>query len=112
MRASWLNAYKAWQHVELFEIGPAETVGFQLNMNIYPTDNEKIDGFIVNGSYDLSLSSNRSAKGFPALDYLLNGLGDTDTIYLLSIMETQRGLPTIYRRCLDGYAVFDRNCGI
>lgn len=78
LRASWLNAYKSWQHVEVFEIGPAESVGFQLNMNIYPTDNEKIDGFIVNGSYDLSLSSNRSAKGFPALDYLLNGLGDTD----------------------------------
>ncbi|MEP3373805.1 MAG: imelysin family protein [Maribacter dokdonensis] len=78
LRASWLNAYKSWQHVEMFEIGPAESVGFQLNMNIYPTDNEKIDGFIVNGSYDLSLSSNRSAKGFPALDYLLNGLGDTD----------------------------------
>ncbi|MDF4202395.1 imelysin family protein [Maribacter sp. SA7] len=79
LRASWLNAYKSWQHVEMFEIGPAETVGFQLNMNIYPTDNEKIDGFVTTGSYDLSLSSNRSAKGFPALDYLLNGLGDNDT---------------------------------
>ncbi|WP_437370819.1 imelysin family protein [Maribacter litoralis] len=78
LRASWLNAYKTWQRVEMFEIGPAESVGFQLNMNIYPTDNEKIDGFIVDGSYDLSLSSNRSAKGFPALDYLLNGLGDND----------------------------------
>tara|TARA_R110002051_G_scaffold56554_5_gene105286 strand:+ start:8664 stop:9794 length:1131 start_codon:yes stop_codon:yes gene_type:complete len=78
LRASWLNAYKSWQRVEMFEIGPAESVGFQLNMNIYPTDNEKIDGFIVDGSYDLSLSSNRSAKGFPALDYLLNGLGEND----------------------------------
>lgn len=78
LRASWLNAYKTWQRVEMFEIGPAESVGFQLNMNIYPTDNEKIDGFIVDGSYDLSLSSNRSAKGFPALDYLLNGLGNND----------------------------------
>lgn len=78
LRASWLNAYKTWQRVEMFEIGPAESVGFQLNMNIYPTDNEKIDGFIVDGSYDLSLSSNRSAKGFPALDYLLNGLGEND----------------------------------
>lgn len=78
LRASWLNSYKTWQHVEMFEIGPAESVGFQLNMNIYPTDNEKIDGFIVDGSYDLSLSSNRSAKGFPALDYLLNGLGEND----------------------------------
>jgi len=78
LRSAWINAYTSWQRVEMFEIGPAESVGFQLNMNIYPTDNEKIDGFIVDGSYDLSLSSNRSAKGFPALDYLLNGLGEND----------------------------------
>lgn len=80
-RSSWINTYSSWQHVAMFEIGPAETVGFQLNMNIYPTNTDKIDEFITTGIYDLSLSSNRSSKGFPALDYLLNGLGeDDDTI--------------------------------
>lgn len=45
-RASWLSAYKTWQHVSMFEIGPAETVGLRLNVNIYPADTEKIDGFV------------------------------------------------------------------
>ena len=29
-RSSWISAYSSWQHVAMFEIGPAETVGFQL----------------------------------------------------------------------------------
>ncbi len=77
-RASWVSAYKIWQRVSMFEIGPAETVGLRLNMNIYPTDNQKIDSYIASGSYDLSLPSNRNAKGFPAIDYLINGLGADD----------------------------------
>ena len=77
-RSSWVNAYTSWQRVAMFEIGPAETVGFQLNMNIYPTSVDNIDEYISTGNYDLALSSNRSSKGFPALDYLLNGLGEDD----------------------------------
>ena len=77
-RDSWLSAYLAWQRVSLFEIGPAENVGLRLNMNIYPADTETIDSFVNSGEYDLSLSSSRDAKGFPALDYLINGLADTD----------------------------------
>ncbi len=78
-RSAWLDAYKMWQRVDMFEIGPAENVGLRLNLNIYPTNTQKIDDYVVSGSYDLSLSSNRDAKGFPALDYLINGLGETDT---------------------------------
>lgn len=78
-RASWVSAYKMWQRVSMFEIGPAEALGLRLNMNIYPTDSQKIASFIASGTYDLSLSSNRDVKGFPALDYLINGLGADDT---------------------------------
>ena len=89
-RASWLNTYKVWQHVSMFEIGPAETVGLRLNMNIYPTNAQKIDEFVVSGNYDLSLSSSRDAKGFPALDYLINGLAETD-MDIVSKFETSNG---------------------
>mgnify|MGYP000173501944 CR=1 FL=1 len=78
LRADWLGAYKMWQRVEIFEIGPAEREDFRFSMNTYPTNSEKIDGHVASGTYDLSLSSNREAKGFPALDYLINGLGETD----------------------------------
>ncbi|MEM7484664.1 MAG: imelysin family protein [Bacteroidota bacterium] len=82
-RAAWLDAYTAWQQVSLFETGPAETVGYRLNMNTYPTDIDLIESHIADGNYDLSLPSNRDAKGFPALDYLLNGL-ETDDVALVN----------------------------
>ncbi len=89
-RASWLSAYKMWQRVSMFEIGPAETLGLRLNVNIYPAGSDKMDGFITSGSYDLALASNRDAKGFPALDYLINGLGDTDEDILAKFNGTEK----------------------
>lgn len=78
IRASWLEAYTTWQRVSMFEIGPAETVNLRLNVNIYPAAVTNIENNIASGSYDLNLSSNRSAKGFPALDYLLHGIAGDD----------------------------------
>lgn len=79
LRQAWLDAYIGWQKVSMFEVGPAESVGLRLNMNIYPTDVTLLESNINSGNYDLSLPSNRDAKGFPALDYLLNGLEADDT---------------------------------
>ena len=79
LRNAWLEAYTAWQTVSMFEIGPAESIGYRLNMNTYPTDTPLVDNHIATGTYDLSLPSNRDTKGFSALDYLLNGLEDNDT---------------------------------
>ena len=78
-RTAWAEAYASWQTVSMFEIGPAEAVGYRLNMNTYPTDTDLVNSNISSGDYDLLLPSNRDAKGFPALDYLLNGLEDNDT---------------------------------
>ncbi len=78
LRASWLEAYKSWQKVSMFEIGTAETVGLRLNLNTYPTDVGVLEQFVASGSYDFTLPSNRDVKGFPALDYLINGLAATD----------------------------------
>ncbi len=82
IRSKWLDAYTVWQRVSMFEIGPAENVDFRLSVNIYPSDVAAIEENIASGLYDLELSSNRVAKGFPALDYLLFGLGDTDAAIL------------------------------
>ncbi|QLG46297.1 imelysin family protein [Costertonia aggregata] len=101
-RASWLTAYKTWQKVSLFEIGPAENVGFRLNMNIYPTDADKIESHIASGTYDLSLSSNRDAKGFPALDYLINGLGETDDAIVSKYNTTGKDALLAYTEAVLG----------
>ena len=78
LRSAWLAAYKSWQHVAMFEVGPAEIKELRLNVNSFPANVEKIISNSTSGDYDLNLSSNRSAKGFPALDYLLYGVADTD----------------------------------
>ena len=78
LRTTWLTTYTTWQRISLFEIGPAESVGLRLNLNIYPTNTDQIATNIASGTYDLSLPSNRTSKGFPALDYLLFG-AENDT---------------------------------
>jgi predicted lipoprotein len=82
IRAAWLDAYTTWQRVSMFETGPAETVNLRLNVNIFPANTQDIEENIANGSYDLNLSSNRTAKGFPALDYLLYGIAADDASIL------------------------------
>ncbi len=82
LRASWLNAYKVWQHVEMFNIGKAEEISFHFQMNVYPTNITDIESNISSGTYDLTHSNNNDAVGFPALDYLLYGVESTDTTIL------------------------------
>ncbi len=77
LQTAWDTAYLTWQRVSMFEIGPAETVNLRLNVNIYPANTTSIDNNIANGNYNLDLSSNRAAKGFAGLDYLLFGLEST-----------------------------------
>ncbi len=79
LRDAWLDAYIGWQAVAMFEIGPAESVGYRLGMNTYPTDVTTLEQHLASGSYDLTLPANRDVKGFPALDYLINGLATSDS---------------------------------
>ena len=78
LRSQWQSAYLAWQWVAMFEIGQAETVSLQSYTNLYPADASEIEASISSGSYNLELPSRRNQQGFPALDYLINGLGSTD----------------------------------
>ncbi|MEL6810765.1 MAG: imelysin family protein [Bacteroidota bacterium] len=89
LRGSWLSSYTIWQRVSMFETGPAETVNLRLNLNIYPADAGLIEDNILAGSYNLDLPSNRVAKGFPALDYLLFGLGADDTSILAKYQNSE-----------------------
>jgi predicted lipoprotein len=82
LRAVWLAAYKTWQYIEMFDIGKAEELQFKFHMNIYPVTVSDIEDNISNGSYDLNSVNNQDAQGFPALDYLLYGLADSDAAIL------------------------------
>ncbi len=78
LKTAWLTAYISWQKVSMFEIGKAETLTLRDFSNIFPTSVDKIETSIASGSYDLALPSTRDQQGFPAIDYLLNGIADND----------------------------------
>lgn len=78
LRAAWLDAYKAFQHVGIFDDPTAFSLHLIEGSNTYPADVAGINSNIASGSYNLSQPAQYAREGFPALDYLLYGIADTD----------------------------------
>jgi predicted lipoprotein len=78
-RTSWADAYTSWQTVELFEFGPGDRNTIRNFFNIYPADEAGINANIQDPAANLALPATYARQGFPALDYLINGLGTTDS---------------------------------
>ncbi|WP_452224303.1 imelysin family protein [Lacinutrix chionoecetis] len=78
LRTDWFNAYKTYQAVQMFQIGKAEEILFEEQMNIYPTNTVDIENNIQSGNYDLGNVNNNDAVGFPAVDYMLYGVANSD----------------------------------
>ncbi|GAB2585088.1 imelysin family protein [Spirosoma areae] len=82
-RQAWVDAYIEWQKVELFDVGPAEQYTLRNFFNIYPANTTGIEDYIAAGSGTFEVPASYPKQGFPALDYLINGLGTTDDAILL-----------------------------
>ena len=82
VRTKWEDAYKAFQYVGFYTIGKAEEIAFLEKTNVYPINETDIDANISSGTYDLNLISQYDSQGFPALDYMLFGIGADDTAIL------------------------------
>lgn len=78
LRSSYKQAYIEWQKCDVFEFGPASDASLRANLNVYPTDTAKIQANILNGFFTVDVLSNTTAKGFPAIDYLLYYPNKTD----------------------------------
>jgi len=90
LQEAWFDAYVAWQYVSMFEIGKAETISLRDFTNIFPANATQIEANISEGDYNLELPSTRDQQGFPALDYLLFGIGSTnDEILNKHVSEQQ-----------------------
>ena len=87
LRLSYIEAYMAWQRVEMFNIGKAEEIGLMNFTNVYPTDAESIDENLSTGDYNLSLPSANDEQGFPALDYLLYGIASDEQSIIAVLTE-------------------------
>ena len=74
----WLEAYKAWQYVEMFNIGKAEEIMFFSKTNTYPVNEGRIKENINSEKTDLSNPNDWSCQGFPGLDYMIHGIANTE----------------------------------
>jgi predicted lipoprotein len=89
LRATWLTAYRTWQNVAIYEIGQAEIIRFRDFTNTYPLDAALLESNVDSGNYNLDLSTNIAVQGLPALDYLINGLGETDAEIVVKYTSDQ-----------------------
>ncbi|SFQ50985.1 imelysin family protein [Hymenobacter arizonensis] len=88
LRQSWREAYLEWQKVEVFEFGPAADVSLANRFNIYPADAAGIRRNINSGTYNFELATAIPQQGFPALDFLLNGIAADDAAIVQSYVAT------------------------
>ncbi|WP_221391349.1 imelysin family protein [Dyadobacter sp. NIV53] len=77
-RSAWVAAYIEWQKSELFDFGPGARNAIRNYYNIYPANVQGIIAYINNPSENLEVTASYDKQGFPALDYMLNGVGKTD----------------------------------
>lgn len=79
LQSKFKEAYLVWQSMEVYEFGPASDMVLRSSVNSFPTDTATIKSNITSGNYDLDVSGNIRAKGFPALEFLLFGIGQNNT---------------------------------
>ena len=77
LQSDWIDSYKKWQYVEVFNISKAEEIMYGLTMNTYPVSKERTDNNINEGKTDLTNPNDWSAQGFPGIDYMLHGIAET-----------------------------------
>lgn len=83
LQTAFKAAYTQWQSTSAFEFGPAASIQLQVNTNTYPADLTQIAANINSGTYNPGVLANLSAKGLPAIDYLLFGTGADNNAILL-----------------------------
>ena len=89
LRSSFIDSYMAWQHIEMFNIGKAEEIFYNLKTNSYPSNILRIEANKNNNSLDLDIpnENNYPTQGFPALDYFLFGIAETDEMILNELSD-------------------------
>jgi len=91
LREAYVDAYKSFQSVSMFQVGKAEEINYRSYINTYPANTSNIDSKISSGSFNLELPSSFAEQGLPALDYLLFGMGTSEeTVALYSSNENYR----------------------
>ena len=100
LRNKWLSSYKAWQHVEMYDIGKAMKDYYAFKSNVYPVDTVRVKVNIEKGEYDLNNPNNYDSQGFPTMDYLLYGL-DKDTSKVINHFKNDQKISNYLGKIID-----------
>lgn len=90
-RGALRGAWHAWQSASAYELGPAADDILRQRLNTFPAKAATIESNVKAGAWNLESVSNYDAKGFPALDYLLNGRGGSADSLLAALADTSTG---------------------
>lgn len=75
LKTKFQQTWLTWQSASIFEFGPAHTEELRSYMNNFPVFTTRLEDAVASGSYDLMTETYSFTRGFPALDYLLYGVG-------------------------------------
>lgn len=91
LRSAYLVAYTSYQPVAKYDFGLALDINFHQNLNLHPFNLNSIEDLISNQE-NLNLESvlTQDRQGFPAVDYMLNGLG-ADNTEIISFYTGENG---------------------
>ncbi len=78
VRQKLKEAWLAWQYCLPYEFGPSKLLELSADLAAYPADTAQIENNIENRTFQLAAPENALAKGFAALDYLINNTSLTD----------------------------------
>jgi len=87
LREQFKSSYLLWQKCSFYEFGPAAEISLKSSTNSFPADVQKINTNISSGIYDLNMPINRTAIGFPAIDYLIYGNDKTDNQLIIDFVD-------------------------
>lgn len=86
------KSWKSWQHVAMYNFGPAAAVQLEDFMAPFPVDTVQVEFNIQKVSYDPADPENAFARGFAAIDYLLNMRGSMETMTSFYKTDSSSGI--------------------
>ncbi len=93
LKAQFQNTYTAYQHISMFEFGPATDNGYSLQerLNTFPANIEQIETQITAATTDID-SQFKSTVGLPALEYVIYGTEEQQLALFTTDAQAQNRL--------------------
>jgi predicted lipoprotein len=87
-QGAYFQAGIQWQRAMIFEFGPAENIQLRAKLNNFPVFVNRLEYAVQSNNYNLEIDSFSFTRGFPAIDYLLYGVNNSEVEVLDSFISS------------------------